>query len=272
MTDWVCVISDDCSLPDTYRQIEAEIDGDARFVISRSETRLGFYRNFERALGMVPGSAELVALCDQDDRWYPEKLAELENSLGRKQLAYSDQRLVTESGEVIAETYWSGRRNNHTNYASMLIANTVTGAASLFRREMLDFALPFPEAPGEMFHDHWLALVAMSTGGIAYVDRPLYDYVQHGSAVLGHADANAGIKGRPAKATETPQHRRSPPVLLGLAFGLLQRLPATVGSGSGPAWPVRLQADRSPASHPETLRGGGAAAFRLPLAADPAGA
>ncbi len=203
VTDWVCVISDDCSLPDTYRQIEAEIDGDARFVISRSETRLGFYRNFERALGMVPGSAELVALCDQDDRWYPEKLAELENSLGRKQLAYSDQRLVTESGEVIAETYWSGRRNNHTNYASMLIANTVTGAASLFRREMLDFALPFPEAPGEMFHDHWLALVAMSTGGIAYVDRPLYDYVQHGSAVLGHADANAGIKaGRPKR----PKH------------------------------------------------------------------
>lgn len=194
ITDWVCVISDDCSLPDVYRQIEAEIEGDTRFVISRSEARLGFYRNFERALGLVPDSADLVALCDQDDRWYPEKLAELEKALGRKQLAYSDQRLVTESGEVIADTYWSGRRNNHTSYASMLIANTVTGAASLFRREMLDFALPFPEAPGEQFHDHWLALVAMSTGGIAYVDRPLYDYVQHGSAVLGHDAANAGIK------------------------------------------------------------------------------
>ena len=48
---------------------------------------------------------------------------------------------------MIAETYWSGRRNNHTNFASMLIANTVTGAASLFTREMLEYALPFPEAP-----------------------------------------------------------------------------------------------------------------------------
>lgn len=203
VTDWVCLISDDCSLPDTFRQIEAQIEGDDRFVISRSEVRLGFYRNFERALEMVPDSAELVALCDQDDRWYPDKLAALEKGLGKSQLVYSDQRLVTENGKVIADTYWSGRRNNHTNFASMLIANTVTGAASLFRRELLDFALPFPEAPGEQFHDHWLALAAMSTGGISYVDRPLYDYVQHGSAVLGHDAANAGIKaGRP----DRPKH------------------------------------------------------------------
>jgi len=200
LTDWICLISDDCSLPEKYREIEEEISGDERFVMSRSEVRLGFYRNFERALAMVPAEIELVALCDQDDRWYPEKLATLENGLADKQLVYSDQRLVSTEGEVLADSYWSGRRNNHTNFASMLIANTVTGAASLFRRELLDFALPFPEAPGEQFHDHWLALVAMSTGGVAYVDRPLYDYVQHDSAVLGHEAANAGIKaGRPKR-------------------------------------------------------------------------
>lgn len=202
-TDWICLISDDCSLPETFRRIEEQVAGDERFRISRSETRLGFYRNFERALKMVPEPVEFVALCDQDDRWYPEKLAELEKGLGRNQLVYSDQRLVTPEGDVIAGTYWAGRRNNHTNFASMLIANTVTGAASLFRREMLEYALPFPEAPGEQFHDHWLALVGMATGGVAYVDRPLYDYVQHGSAVLGHDAANAGIKaGRPKR----PKH------------------------------------------------------------------
>ena len=40
------------------------------------------------------------------------------------------------------------------------------------------------------YHDHWLALMALSVGDIAFVDRPLYDYVQHGSATLGHAAAN----------------------------------------------------------------------------------
>ncbi len=191
--DWVCLISDDCSLPESFARIQAEIGDDPRFAISRSERRLGFYRNFERALEMVPDDVAYVALCDQDDRWYPEKLATLIAELGKNQLVYSDQRLVTTEGEVIADTYWAVRRNNHTNFASMLIANTVTGAASLFRREMLEYALPFPEAPGEQFHDHWLGLVGMATGGLAYVDRPLYDYVQHGSAVLGHSGANAGI-------------------------------------------------------------------------------
>ena len=42
--------------------------------------------------------------------------------------------------------------------------NTVTGAASLFRRELLDVALPFPDVPGKPFHDHWLACVALAIG------------------------------------------------------------------------------------------------------------
>jgi len=184
-TDWICVISDDASGPEPFAAIERVLDGDPRFIVSRSDRRLGFYRNFERALGMVPGDAELVALCDQDDRWFPEKLGTLRAALGDAELVYSDQRLVDASGKVLAETLWRGRRNNHTNLASLVVANSVTGAAALFRRRLLDVALPFPDVPGWQFHDHWLALVALSTGEMAYVDRPLYDYVQHPGAILG---------------------------------------------------------------------------------------
>ena len=56
----------------------------------------------------------------------------------------------------------------------------------MFRRELLGAVLPFPDAPGVPYHDHWTALVALATGRIAYVDRPLLDYVQHPGAVLGH--------------------------------------------------------------------------------------
>ena len=38
----------------------------------------------------------------------------------------------------------------------MLVANTITGAATLFRREVAELALPFPDTPGLPFHDHWL--------------------------------------------------------------------------------------------------------------------
>mgnify|MGYP003292773655 CR=1 FL=1 len=119
---WVCVISDDCSSPERWREIEREVAGDLRFEASRSERRLGFYRNFERVLAMVPADAPLVALCDQDDRWHPEKLERLSAALGPAQLVYSDQRLVDPDGRVRRETMWHGRRNNHTSLASMLVA------------------------------------------------------------------------------------------------------------------------------------------------------
>jgi len=186
--EWICVISDDCSAPERYAEIERAVGDDRRFVLSRSEVRLGFYRNFERALSMAPAGVELIALCDQDDRWHPDKLATLRAALAanpRAILAYSDMRLVEHDGTLLRDTLWRGRRNNYDNLASMVVANTITGAATLFRRELLELLLPFPDTPGYQFHDHWLGIAALAAGEIAYVDRPLYDYVQHPGAVFG---------------------------------------------------------------------------------------
>ncbi len=189
-TNWLCFISDDQSSEERYQALLDAIAGDPRFVVSRASTRLGFYRNFERALAMVPGSAQYVVLADQDDCWHSDKLEALRAGLGAAQLVYSDARVTSRDGELISETWWSTRKNNHSDMLSLLVANSVTGAASLLRRELLEDALPFPPAQFAHFHDHWLGLVALARGEIAFIDRPLYDYVQHGSASLGHAAAN----------------------------------------------------------------------------------
>jgi hypothetical protein len=205
--NWCCLISDDRSDPERFEEIRRVVGEDLRFTVSRSERRLGFYRNFERALEMVPAEAALVALCDQDDRWYPEKLATLRASIGAAQLVCSDQRLVDVHGRVTAESLWRKRRPNHTNFSSLLIANTIVGASSLMRREVVDLALPFPTGPGWEFHDHWLALVAMATGEVAYVDEPLYDYVQHPGAVLGQVAFRAAGSSRPLRSRAQPLRR-----------------------------------------------------------------
>jgi glycosyltransferase involved in cell wall biosynthesis len=204
---WICLISDDGSSPAHVAQITGLVGNDPRFALSRSPTRLGFYRNFERALHMVPPGAELIALCDQDDRWHPDKLAVLRRSLGDAVLVYSDLRLVDAAGTVLRETLWRGRANNHHNLASMLVANTITGAAMLFRRELIEAALPFPDTPGFAFHDHWLALTALATGTLAYVDRPLYDYVQHPGAVFGdvtHGSPTPAVGGLRRRLASVP--------------------------------------------------------------------
>ena len=187
---WVCIVSDDGSSPERFAAMEELLAGDERFLLSRSPRRLGFYRNFERALSLAPAGARYVAMADQDDRWHPDKLATLVAQIGDARLIYSDARIVGEDGRLVAPTYWGLRRNNHSDMASLLITNAVTGAASLFPRALLDDALPLPPAQFAHFHDHWIALCALATGAIRYVDRPLYDYVQHGGAFVGHAKAN----------------------------------------------------------------------------------
>lgn len=196
--DFVCLVSDDGSTPSVARAIEEACRDDERFRFVRHSGRVGYYRNFERCLELVPLGVRFVALSDQDDVWHPDKLETLVGafSTDRIQLAYADMAIVSSSGELLAPSYWTDRANNYTDLASLLLINTVTGAASLFRRELLEVALPFPAAPGPQFHDHWLACVALALGEIAFVDRPLHDYVQHGDNVVGrHEPLPAELRG-----------------------------------------------------------------------------
>jgi hypothetical protein len=144
--NWVCVISDDCSTPEGIATLEEAIAGDPRFVLSRSPERLGFYRNFERALMLAPRAADFVALADQDDVWHADKLSSLLGALGDAELVYSDARIVSRDGELISDTYWTTRRNNHTNLLSLLVANSVTGAAARLPRRRLAPPPPRPAA------------------------------------------------------------------------------------------------------------------------------
>jgi glycosyltransferase involved in cell wall biosynthesis len=251
--DWTCVISDDCSEPDRYEEIVRLVGDDRRFSISRAREWIGFYRNFERALKLAPRDARLIALCDQDDVWHPDKLATLRGSLGEAPLVYSDLRLVDRDGRVLRETMWVGRSNNRTSLASMLVANTVTGAASLIRRDVVERALPFPDCPGIEFHDHWLALVALASGPLRYVDRPLYDYVQHPDAILGRVvGSEASVRGR-RRGLRAPRMRAwRGAYFLGYLPGqmraqtLLLRCGDTLTPADRRALERYLRADRSP--------------------------
>ena len=191
-TDWICLISDDASSEEGAAAIRKATWDDSRFRVTANSEHVGFYRNFERALGLVAdeaGDAALVALCDQDDLWRADKLERLAEALsGGALLAHSDLRLVDPDGGVLSETYWTERGHGGDRFDSLLVANTVTGAATMFKRELLDVALPFPEeVPPVSYHDHWLALAACAQAPVAYVDEPLVEYTQHPDPGQGHA-------------------------------------------------------------------------------------
>lgn len=187
---WICIVNDDGTPPVAWQRMQDLCADDSRFVFVRNTENLGFYGNFEQSLKRVPQSVQYVAFSDQDDAWYPDKLSRLVSELESESaaLAYSDMRIVDAQGGELAPTYWVNRRNEYRDLKALLVANTVTGAASLFRRDILEDLVPFPPRVGDAFHDHWLACVALSTGRLAYVDAPLYDYYQYGDSVIGHCD------------------------------------------------------------------------------------
>ena len=184
--DWECLICDDHSSGSTLSVIERLCQEEPRFHLLKNPDNVGFYLNFERCLRNVPRDSQFIALCDQDDVWHPDKLQrllqEFDNSTS---LVYSDMRLVDAKEEELSDTYWSDRKNNYSKLDVLMVANTITGAASLFRASLLDLILPFPERIGDAYHDHWIALVAFLGGDIKYIDEPLYDYRQHGYNIIG---------------------------------------------------------------------------------------
>ncbi|MGO9453462.1 MAG: glycosyltransferase [Candidatus Binataceae bacterium] len=184
--NWVCIINDDCSLPHIYKKIEEIAKQDKRIFVYRNSERKGFYRNFEVCLGRVPPNAEFVALSDQDDFWHSDKLATCIAAFQPETtLVYCDMNLVDKDGALLSSTYWTERKNNYTHFTTMLIANTVTGSACMFRSSLLPDILPFPPRFDDLYHDHWIAGVAMAKGRLGYVNQSLQDYVQHSSNVIG---------------------------------------------------------------------------------------
>jgi hypothetical protein len=189
--NWVCIVCDDGSGPESQASVAALLGDDPRFVLVPHEANVGFYRNFERALQLVPEDAEFVALSDQDDTWDEDKLQTL---LARfddpeVQLVYSDMRLVDAEGNLLAGSFWNPERNRNQwhDLTALVMANTVTGGASMARAQLVrEKVLPLPAAP--RFHDHWLAGVALANGRIAFVEKPLYSYRQHGDATVGNRE------------------------------------------------------------------------------------
>lgn len=184
LADWTCVIGIDGRDPEAVRQIGDVVGSDARFVIREFPERLGFYRNFERTMAEVHPDAAWVALADQDDYWYPNKLEIMVPALESHALVAGQARIVDLRGGDDAAPDTFTDRTMH-GLGPLLLDNCVTGSLSVMRGSLLKVALPFPAPTDAAYHDHWLALCADVDGGLKILPDVVQDYQQHGANVIG---------------------------------------------------------------------------------------
>lgn len=174
------IIVDDHSSDSTFDILKKFQKSKENVKIFQNEANLGFVKNFEKAISLCSG--DYVALCDQDDVWFPEKISKLVLSIGSAGLVYSAVQLMNQDGVCLDEIFPRRNKMHGRCYMELLLANCVTGHACLIKRAVLDRALPFPEKI--KVHDHWLAIVAAAKEGIAVYEDVLSLYRRHDDNAL----------------------------------------------------------------------------------------
>lgn len=185
------VAVDDGSIDDTVAILREYADRHAALRVEINAANLGFKRNFERALLLCNG--DFIAPCDQDDAWLPGKLVTLHGIIADKCLAYCDSEFIDADGRALGRKLsnkW--RMGDIDDPAAFVLENNISGHAMLFKRVLLNRALPIPEG---LFHDWWLAAVAASAGGIVYCPQVLVRYRQHATNVTRRVDNAAQVAG-----------------------------------------------------------------------------
>jgi|UPI0004146EFD hypothetical protein len=187
--DFECLISAD-GRPDRVEElVEAALGHDERFRVIGFDDRVGFYGNFERVLAAVHPESNWVALSDQDDYWYPNKLETLLPHLADHSLVSGQARVVEYPSDRVVS---ADTRRLDLTVPYFTLTNQFTGGICVLRREVLATALPFPRmaTPSEV-HDHWLALCAATQSGTLVTSDIVQDYVQHGGNAIGEMLSDA---------------------------------------------------------------------------------
>jgi len=115
---------------------------------------LGTAGNFQAAIADAEG--DVIAPCDQDDVWYPEKLSQFEVAMAGSDspdLAFCDADLVDEQLRPLGRTQWESIRFNRRQqeiaagnlWKVLSRFNVVSGIAMAFSARRRDLLLPIPE-------------------------------------------------------------------------------------------------------------------------------
>jgi glycosyltransferase involved in cell wall biosynthesis len=189
LQSWRLLIRDDGSTDKTLSILSqyAEKFPNNIKIVNDAYGRLGPAKSFERLLFL--SSAPYVAFCDQDDVWLPDKLKVQMNAMLDAEprlpnncplLVHTDMLVVDKNMNVLSKSFWKYQNINPANMTSLqrlLIQNHVTGCAILINRSLADISVPVP-ANAKM-HDWWIALVAIVSGKIVWVEHPTVMYRQH---------------------------------------------------------------------------------------------
>jgi glycosyltransferase involved in cell wall biosynthesis len=187
------IVCDDISKDSTRATVE-RFASQAPFAVKMhiNLKNLGPTKNFENAIRLASG--DLIVTADQDDVWYPSKLARMEMEIQTCPnigLVFSDADLIDGSGENLERRLWASVKLPKSRvktveagkaFSVLLRRAAVTGASMAFKASYRDLILPIPN---NWFHDEWIALLIAAVTDVRPIPEPLMAYRTHGGNVVG---------------------------------------------------------------------------------------
>ena len=200
------VVGDDGSADGTLEILD-RFAGKSPFPVhvTRNERRLGYGDNFLATADRCSG--DVVAFCDQDDVWHPDKIAVCADAI----VADPSVRAVVHATELVDEELRPLAKHfpaiEATEVRTLRTAYrwlVVPGHALVFDRALLESyewharppSLNLDPLPRAMYHDEWVYFLASSTGPVAYVAQPLGLYRQHQDNAIGGLGARPSLRER----------------------------------------------------------------------------
>lgn len=154
------IIQDDCSTDSTVA-ICREYEQRYPFVhVYVNDRNLGFSDNFHSVVMKATGG--LVAISDQDDVWFPQKIERQVQAIGEHTMCYSLHMRGTSQE--------NSRMVDYKNAPERHMFKAVVGHSMLLRR---DFVQDSSSWPGILAYDIWLTMLANFRNGIVHIPEPL---------------------------------------------------------------------------------------------------
>lgn len=199
-SNWALLVSDDGSTDDTVEIIERFASSVPQRVVIVPGPQKGFWQNFAMLVRSEAINGDLFAYSDQDDIWFPEKLARAVDWFNVR--AESPALYFTRTELMHGDGTPAGFSPLFTRaplFRNALVQNIGGGNTMVFNRSARAALLATPTDAELVSHDWWTYQVVTGIGGDAYYDPwPSLKYRQHGQNIVG---ANIGWRARMVRLT-----------------------------------------------------------------------
>jgi len=191
------IVTDDCS-NDRTLQIVEEFALTAPFPVRacKNERNLGFADNFLKAAALCSG--DVIAFCDQDDKWLPGKLSTcLEAFVDPDVMVCVHTSQLWYGGERFGDCVPHFSKRQSLPPASVDPLANYLGFSNLFRKEVLriaDYSLRprhpnvvggVAREPHAMVHDQWIWFLGSMFGKVVLIPEVQCFYRQHSGNTVG---------------------------------------------------------------------------------------